>query len=71
MRDLCDLVEDVVRGGVDVHEQVVGGRRISDEQNDVEEVQQVVEQFDEIVGGHRRQQDVVGRHHRRPAEHHL
>lgn len=36
----------------------------------MKEVQQVVEKFDEIVGGHGGQQDVVGGDHRRPAEDH-
>ena len=38
------------------------GGRVGDKQDDVDEVQQVVEKLDEVVGGHRRQQHVVRRH---------
>jgi len=51
-----------------VNEEAVGGRRVSNEEDDVKEIEQVVEKLEEVVGGHGRQQDVVRRDHRRPAE---
>jgi len=37
---------------IDVDEEPIGGRRISNKQGDVKKVEQIVEKFDEIVGGH-------------------
>ena len=51
-----------------MNEESMRGRRVGKQQKDVEEIEQIVKKFDEIVRSHDGQQDVVRRDHRRPAE---
>jgi len=41
-----------MRGGINVNKKPISCRRVSDEQYNMKEVQEVVEKFDEVVGSH-------------------
>lgn len=63
------LIENVMRDRVGVTEQRVFNQRIDALQNDVDEIHEIIQQFDDVIDGEGRQYDVVRRHHSRPAEH--
>ena len=62
------LVEDVMRNWIRVSEEGILGKWVYQLQYDVNEIQEIIHQFDDVINSHAGQYDVVRRGHRRLTE---